>query len=73
MKYVILKTRHFVVDQQPIQRREVINQVFDCRGFAEDCLEDLELYHGHGNVPHFYPRQPGELREPTYEILPIAA
>lgn len=73
MKYVILKTRHFVVDQQPVQRREVINQVFDYRSFAEDCREDLEIYHGSGNASGIYHFEAGEVREPTYEIVPIAA
>ncbi|PTV70230.1 hypothetical protein [Agrobacterium pusense] len=73
MSYVILRTRHFVVEQKATQRREVIDQVFDCPAFAQDCLEDLEVYHGRGNASSVYYLTPGEVREPTYEIVPIAA
>lgn len=80
MQYVILRTRYFYGKMNrdtlviPVEtRRDVIDQVFDCEGAAEDALIDLEEYHGRGNACSVYWLDPGEHREPTYEILPIAA
>lgn len=80
MKYAILRTRFFhgELDRATMtipvkERRDIIDQVFNCEGAAEDALEDLELHHGRGNASSVYWLDPGEHCEPTYEIVPIAA
>ncbi|AYM66157.1 hypothetical protein G6L68_25065 [Agrobacterium fabrum] len=73
MKYVILRTRFFRVADKLTERREVIDQIFDCRDFADDCREDLEIFHGQGNAATVYRAEADEVREPIYEVLPIAA